>query len=760
MVGELREEPLTHSSTGRLCWDRLQPQRWSCLPPIRPMVQAPGQAGTFLDPQFSQWQAMVFPYGHYHFMPGLNPSGPAHGKRPSNPFEPTLERPTKRLRYNSCHPRRENCTPMVDSKGKRHVRHTSSTSSPHHRDLDRRQHSRVRWKFAHQRSTRKSRHVRSVDSRPSPVSHKLPGTQGCRTGSTSLGTSSDKPVLSPTHRQHNSSQLHKQTVRFAEPCVTQTLPGYPRVVPQSECNSESSAYQGVPEHPQRLSQSQRNSDSYRMVHTSFCSDHHQAHLDRTATDRPICYQVEQQTASVYLPSGRSTGVKDALDRVRGICLSTPSHTVPSSEQNRTDFVSHLSHSTQLAPDGVVPALTELARGHSQEDTTHEQFTQTTTHSNLPSKSFTFGSTRVQTLQRCLQIRGFSQTSARNISTKNRDSSELCYDKYWSRYLDWCKRKSIDPLLATVTELADFLSDLVDTRDVVPCTLDGIKSCVLITLKFCTGIDLTKNCELSAITAKYHKDCPAEVFKVPSWNLVLVLEMLCKPPFEPLTNASFKHLTFKCVFLTAMACSCRVSELHAIAFDKLSHTKDWSVVYLEPRSDFLAKNQDSRSVTHTRQFKLKALVPPANKTKFVPHSFQEAAYNRKKLFCPVRALRFYLARTERRRHGKASLFVSLQPNRRKDITKQSVANWVRRTIKMCYALAGENDQNLGQASVHEIRALTASVKFDRNLSLDSIMKSCVWKNQNTFTKYYLRNVAVLSQDLHKFPPMWMSQSQVN
>ena len=237
-------------------------------------------------------------------------------------------------------------------------------------------------------------------------------------------------------------------------------------------------------------------------------------------------------------------------------------------------------------------------------------------------------------------------------------------------------------------------------------------------------------------------------------------MLCKPHFEPLATASFKHLTFKCVFLTSMTCSCRISELHALAFDKIAHDESWSVVYLEPQSDFIAKNQSSRSVTHARQFKLKALVPPAHKTRFVSNSFEEAAYNRKKLFCPVRALRFYLARTVHRRQGKASLFVSLQPNRRKDITKQSVATWVRRTIKLCYALAGENSDNLGRATAHEIRALTASVKFDRNLSLDSILKSCIWKNQNTFTKYYLRNVAVLSQDLHKFPPLYMSQSQIN
>ena len=347
-----------------------------------------------------------------------------------------------------------------------------------------------------------------------------------------------------------------------------------------------------------------------------------------------------------------------------------------------------------------------------------------------------------------------------ISSKNRESSEQCYERYWIRYLHWCKRESLHPIFTTVTHLADFLLSIVESKDVVPTTLDGIKSCILITLKFCTGIDLTVNSELCAITAKYHKDCPAEVFKLPTWNLVLVLECLCKHPFEPLTQASFKMLTLKCVFLTAVACSCRISELHAIAFDKVSHTKDWSTVYLEPRSDFLAKNQTSRSVTDRRQFKLCALVKPANKVHFIPGSCAEAAYNRNKLLCPVRALRLYLARTAHRRSQSASLFVSLQPNRRKDITKQSIANWIRRVIKLCYALVLDNPHNLGRASVHEIRSLTALIKFERNLSLDSIMKSCMWKNHNTFTKFYLRNVALMSQDMFKLPPLCMSQTKIN
>lgn len=317
-----------------------------------------------------------------------------------------------------------------------------------------------------------------------------------------------------------------------------------------------------------------------------------------------------------------------------------------------------------------------------------------------------------------------------------------------------------PLFPTLANLADYFLSYTISKDIMPVTLDNVKACILLTIKVCTNVDFTQNYELAAICTKYHRECPPEVFKVPDWNLVLVLEVLSKPPFEPLHEVSLKMLTLKCCFLISLALSCRVSELHALAFDKISHSPNWSRVYLEPKSDFLAKNQTSHSDKQSRAFILKSLVPPPNKTQFSPGSFEEKMYHKHKLLCPVRALRLYLHKTALLRANKAALFISMNPNHPNDITKQSICNWVRRTIKLCYALAGKDDRTVGRATVHECRAITSSVKFERNLSLDSLLKSCTWKHGNVFTKHYLRNVAVLSQDLYRLPPVYLSQCKLN
>ena len=57
---------------------------------------------------------------------------------------------------------------------------------------------------------------------------------------------------------------------------------------------------------------------------------------------------------------------------------------------------------------------------------------------------------------------------------------------------------------------------------------------------------------------------------PSWNLSLVLHQLNKAPFEPIKEASLKHLTFKTVFFLALGWGKRRSEIHAWQNKNIRH----------------------------------------------------------------------------------------------------------------------------------------------------------------------------------------------
>ena len=60
--------------------------------------------------------------------------------------------------------------------------------------------------------------------------------------------------------------------------------------------------------------------------------------------------------------------------------------------------------------------------------------------------------------------------------------------------------------------------------------------------------------------------PKSTPALPQWDLGIVLQALSKPPYEPLREASLKHLTLKTVFLLTMASGGRRSELQALVFD--------------------------------------------------------------------------------------------------------------------------------------------------------------------------------------------------
>ena len=73
-------------------------------------------------------------------------------------------------------------------------------------------------------------------------------------------------------------------------------------------------------------------------------------------------------------------------------------------------------------------------------------------------------------------------------------------------------------------------------------------------------------------------------------MTLVLQALTKAPFEPLSLAEPKFLTWKTVFLIALAFGRRRSEIHAFTFKGSSHSKGWSKVILKTDPAFLTKNQ--------------------------------------------------------------------------------------------------------------------------------------------------------------------------
>ena len=84
--------------------------------------------------------------------------------------------------------------------------------------------------------------------------------------------------------------------------------------------------------------------------------------------------------------------------------------------------------------------------------------------------------------------------------------------------------------------------------------------------------------------------------IAAWSLDLVLAALKGHPFERIRNVSLKHLTWKTVFLLAIASVRRASELHVLCYKEPYLAMSSACVVLYPNIEFLLKVNSRFHVT--------------------------------------------------------------------------------------------------------------------------------------------------------------------
>ena len=187
----------------------------------------------------------------------------------------------------------------------------------------------------------------------------------------------------------------------------------------------------------------------------------------------------------------------------------------------------------------------------------------------------------------IKEQGFSEAVATRIEAPQRGSTRSVYEAKWAIFTKWCITNQVDFRAPPVKSVADFLMYLFEDRKLQPSTIDGYSSAIADKLGNLT-LNISKDENLTRRLDSFHRDRPKGRRGIPSWNLSLVLHQLTKAPFEPIKEASLKHLTFKTVFLLALGSGKRRSEIHAWQHRNIRHQSDWSKVSLYPSPSFLSQ----------------------------------------------------------------------------------------------------------------------------------------------------------------------------
>ena len=603
------------------------------------------------------------------------------------------------------------------------------------------------------RSLRRGHCKRSLVRARRKTPYKFSGAESSFLGPKELRASLQEPDCSDCDRQHNCGLVHKQGGRY-EIRLSLCPPMETSVLVPSQGNSpEGKTHSGSLECDSRQTLQTQSSDPNRVVSRSAGIQSVVLQLGFTSGGlvcNPLQFQDSQvrvsASGSESLGSGRS---EPALGGSGGVCLSPGLPAQPSGlqggrsglSQNDSDSSRMAQHALVLGPgesirSGSLPAASTQESGYSAVQRTSTQEPQQLESSCLAPRSCV------------IQEQGFTDEVAARIEAPQRRSTRAVYKSKWTIFVKWCDSHKVDFRSPSLSQIAEFLLYLFKERNLQPSTINGYRTAIA-DMVGNDRLNISKDENLTRLLDSFHRDKPKGRRGIPSWNLSLVLHQLTKAPFEPLRKASLKHLTFKTVFLLALGSGKGRSEIHAWLFRNIRHQENWTQVSLYPSPSFISKNQLGKEGPAS----VAPVVIPALSTSL------DRSLKEDRSLCPVRALRYYLDRTKDIRAGKELVFVSFRPSFQKDIVPATIS-WIKQTVILCYQLSDKEAQTLHQVRAHDVRAFAASRAFQGGVSLEQILSACHWKAHNTFTQFYLKDLAWADSERFHLGPIVAAQQVHN
>ena len=130
-----------------------------------------------------------------------------------------------------------------------------------------------------------------------------------------------------------------------------------------------------------------------------------------------------------------------------------------------------------------------------------------------------------------------------------------------------------------------------------------------------------------------------------------------------------------------------------------------------------------------------------------------------LLCPVRAMRYYIRRTAPYRPVYSTRLFLGTGRAKKEVARNTISFWIRRVVRLAYSEMPDGEPALSKVPVHEVRALSTSVLFRRNLSLGQVMRAAQWRCASTFSSFYLRDLTHKYLDTFSLGPLVAAQSVI-
>ncbi len=583
---------------------------------------------------------------------------------------------------------------------------------------------------------RQDQNVRNMEPQGLEETHQHPRVMGDTPGASPHHPPGQRSQSVGTVRQHVGSELHQQAGRHQKQDSVHANSQDAHVVSSPRDRAPSSPPPGGGEQASRcaLQEDLRNPGTIegqgvigrvasppRHMSDDIQQDRETSHRSfRKPTQCATSNVLRMEQRSDGIPSGR---IDDELERDQRIRFPSNSPHPPGPSTVRTiETVSDDPGLPEVAQTAVVSEAPLSPGGHSS-DSPHEEGSDSSSGESATEGHDSDNSPDcMAAFVQSYRAAGLSQQAAHMAGKARRPSTRKTYNARLRRYYSWCGRKKIDPLQASVKFVGDFLLSVFNAGKSARSIRAHRTAIGAVHLGFADGKTVSNSPALHALVRGIFHSRPPTRSLVPSWDLPTALRLLCEKPYEPMGNATLENLTKKTVFLVAAASGRRVSDIHALSSAQEHVVISSSGARLLPRSGYLAKNQ-------TPDFTPSPIIlPDLRRTSNSPDDGP---------WCPVRALKYYLKRTEDIRGQEDRLFI-ITKKPYSGASKQTIARWLVDIIKA--SLSAEDSHNLGShVSAHSLRSQASAWASYKGASLSDIMDAMGWSSTTTFQTTYLKDV---------------------
>ena len=569
---------------------------------------------------------------------------------------------------------------------------------------------------------------RGLDPGTEEEPHKLVRTESGSSGAYQFSPTGEREECTNSYGQFDSSRLYQQRGRHKIASSLSTDVGNFQLGGRVQDKSKSSPHTREEKYHCGRSVKESEAPQFDRVGARQESSGKDFSNFRRTKHRPVRYAGEQAVNSILFPSthGRSMAHR-CLDGKLGknvrLCLSASDITTPSIAESTAGTLHPNSHCSADPYTIVVPSSPRAGYRFSQTSSRNTESTVAKEGSNFTPRPGYVKACSVEDFGSKRGDQYLSEKAQKYILESRRPSTRNLYGARQRIYISWCRERQINPGSASLNNVAEFIIFLHEVKKCKASTLAGYRSAINEIHAGWKNSSVGTDKILSKLVKGIFNSNPITQQLLPSWDLPLVLETLSKPPFEPLRSVELKFLTWKTVFLIALASASRISELHALSTNQACLRQEPSGFRLLPKFNFLAKKQRMRK---------------AWSAWFIP-DFRKCSRNAKDLIlCPCRCLKNYLERTKSLRGDIEALFITYKKGQIKPASKDTIARWILCTIKRAYETKDLPFPKDSRA--HDTRKLSVSWALFNGATLEEILKAAHWTSESTFTSFYLKDVS--------------------